>query len=143
MQCNVPNNAYLCAVSVSVKPDEQRQTDRAARGEPSLLELSRNIVQTRAETSLLGYAECSRYSTKLIVTEEGEAKLAWAMPWRGNEGKASVSVKPDEQRLSLLRLCHGEGTKAKPAFSLSHMSRDKVCSDYAMARKRRMKIQHI
>ena len=32
--------------------------------------LCRNIVQTRAETSLLGYAECSRYSTKLIVTEE-------------------------------------------------------------------------
>ncbi|MDD7105119.1 MAG: hypothetical protein PUI30_09800 [Bacteroidales bacterium] len=27
-------------------------------------------MQTRAETSLLGYAECSRYSTKLIVTEE-------------------------------------------------------------------------
>ena len=78
--------------SVSVKPDEQRPTDRAARGEPSLLELSR------------------------VVTEEGEAKLAWAMPWRGNEGKASVSVKPDEQRLSLLRLCHGEGTKANPTY---------------------------
>ena len=32
---------------------------------PSLLGLSRNIVQTRAESSLLGYAECSRYSTKV------------------------------------------------------------------------------
>ena len=31
----------------------------------SLLRLSRNIVQMRAESSLLGYAECSRYSTKV------------------------------------------------------------------------------
>ena len=45
-------------------------TDGAARAEPNLFELCRNIVQTRAESSLLGYAECSRYSTKLIVTEE-------------------------------------------------------------------------
>ena len=45
-------------------------TDGAARAEPNLFELSRNIVQTRAESSLFGYAECSRYSTKLIVTEE-------------------------------------------------------------------------
>ena len=52
------------AANVFVKPDEQRPTERAARGEPSLLELSR------------------------VVTEEGEAKLAWAMPWRGNEGAA-------------------------------------------------------
>ena len=33
------------------------------RRDPSSLGLSRNIVQTRAEPSLLGYAECSRYST--------------------------------------------------------------------------------
>ena len=48
----------------------------------NLFGLCRNIVQTRAESSLLGCAECSRYSTKLIVTEEDEVKLAWAMPWR-------------------------------------------------------------
>ena len=77
--------------SVSVKPDEQRPTDRAARGEPSLLELSRNIVQTRAETSLLGYAECSRYSTKLIVTEEDEVNCAAnAMFLKAEAKKSSI-----------------------------------------------------
>ena len=43
------------------------------RRDPSSLGLSRNIVQTRAEPNLLGYAECSRYSTKLIENEEGKA----------------------------------------------------------------------
>ena len=51
-----------------------------------------------------------------VVTEEGEAKFAQTMPWRGNEGKASVFDKPDEQRLSLLGLCHGEETKANPTY---------------------------
>ena len=36
------------------------------------------------------------------------------MPWRVNEGAANVFVKPDEQRPSLLGLCHGEETKAQP-----------------------------
>ena len=31
----------------------------------------------------------------------------------------NVFDKPDEQRPSLLGLCHGEKTKAKPTFSLS------------------------
>ena len=66
-----------------------------------------------------------------VVTEEGEAKFAWAMPWRGNEGKASVSVKPDEQRLSLLRLCHGEGTKAKPTY-IKHQNNGK-CRQHKIA----------
>ena len=35
----------------------------------------------RAESSLLGYAECSRYSTKLIVTEEDKVNR-WS---RGEE----------------------------------------------------------
>ena len=43
---------------------------------PNLFGLCRNIVQTRAESSLLGCAECSRYSTKLIVTEEDEVNCA-------------------------------------------------------------------
>ena len=46
----------------------------------SLLRLSRNIVQTRAESSLLGYAECSRYSTK--VNREGRRRSQ-------NEGEAN------------------------------------------------------
>ena len=41
---------------------------------PNLFGLCRNIVQTRAESSLLGYAECSRYSTKLIATEEDDSQ---------------------------------------------------------------------
>ena len=40
------------------------------------------------------------------------------MPWRENEGEANVFVKPDEQRLSLLRLCHGEKMKVKPTIKL-------------------------
>ena len=48
-------------------PDRELTTSREER--LSLLRLSRNIVQTRAESSLLGYAECSRYSTK--VNREG------------------------------------------------------------------------
>ena len=52
------------------EPMEQREQ------KPNLFGLCRNIVQMRAESNLLGYAECSRYSTKLIVTEEGEAKYA-------------------------------------------------------------------
>ena len=31
------------------------------------------LWQRKAKSSLLGYAECSRYSTKLIAKEEGEA----------------------------------------------------------------------
>ena len=60
-----------------------KSTDGAARAESSLLWLCRNIVQTRAETSLLGYAECSRYSTKLIVTEEDKVNLRHALQRRG------------------------------------------------------------
>ena len=88
----------------------------------NLFGLCRNIVQTRAESSLLGCAECSRYSTKLIVTEEDEVKLAWAMPWR----ELTTSR---EERLSLLRLSRGAKeedevkTKAKPT--------DMVISDSA------------
>ena len=50
--------------------------------------------------------------------------------------KMNVFVKPDEQRPSLLGLCHGEETKAQPTFLLSQMSRDQACLGYAMARKR-------
>ena len=37
--------------------------------------------------------------------------------------EANVFVKPNGQRLGLLRLCHGEKMKVKPTFSLSQMSR--------------------
>ena len=47
------------------------------------------------------------------------AELARALPWRENEGEVNVFGKPDEQRPSLLGLCHGEKTKAKPTSSLS------------------------
>ena len=47
----------------------------------------------------------------------------------------NVFDKPDEQRLSLLRLCHGEKTSVFiRTFSISQMSRDQACSDYGMAR---------
>ena len=47
----------------------------------------------------------------------------------------NVFDKPDEQRLSLLRLCHGEKTSVFIlTFSISQMSRDQACSDYGMAR---------
>ena len=61
--------AFLISQTSRAKPMEQREQ------KPNLFGLCRNIVQTRAESSLLGYAECSRYSTKLIVTEEDEVKL--------------------------------------------------------------------
>ena len=67
-----------------------------------------------------------------VVTEEGEAKFAWAMPWRGNEGKASVSVNPDEQRLSLLRLYHGEETKHENPTYIKHQYNGK-CRQHKIA----------
>ena len=53
--------------SCLIQPMEQREQ------KPNLFGLCRNIVQTRAESSLLGYAEYSRYSTKLIATEEDDS----------------------------------------------------------------------
>ena len=61
--------AFLISQTSRAQPMEQREQ------KPNLFGLCRNIVQTRAESSLLGCAECSRYSTKLIVTEEDEVKL--------------------------------------------------------------------
>ena len=61
--------AFLISQTSRDQPMEQREQ------KPNLFGLCRNIVQTRAESSLLGCAECSRYSTKLIVTEEDEVKL--------------------------------------------------------------------
>ena len=47
----------------------------------------------------------------------------------------NVFGKPNEQRPSLLGLCHGEKTSVFiRTFSVSQMSRDQACSDYAMAR---------
>ena len=62
--------AHAPSVSRSgfLQPMEQREQ------KPNLFGLCRNIVQTRAESSLLGYAECSRYSTKLIATEEDDSQ---------------------------------------------------------------------
>ena len=58
---------------------------------PNLFGLCRNIVQTRAESSLLGCAECSRYSTKLIVTEEDEVNCAAnAMFLKAEAKKSSI-----------------------------------------------------
>ena len=82
----------------------------------NLLGLCRNIVQTRAESSLLGCAECSRYSTKLIVTEEDEVKLAWAMPWR----ELTTSR---EERLSLLRLSRGAKEEDESQLTTSREER--------------------
>ena len=45
---------------------------------------------------------------------EDQRELARALAWRENEGKVNVFDKPDEQMPSLLGLCHGEKTKAKP-----------------------------
>ena len=59
---------HLFPKVVSYNPMEQREQ------KPNLFGLCRNIVQTRAESSLLGYAECSRYSTKLIATEEDDSQ---------------------------------------------------------------------
>ena len=59
---------HLFPKVVSYNPMEQREQ------KPNLFGLCRNIVQTRADSSLLGYAECSRYSTKLIATEEDDSQ---------------------------------------------------------------------
>ena len=32
------------------------------------------------------------------ISQMTETKLAWAMPWRENEGEANVFVKPEDQR---------------------------------------------
>ena len=61
--------AFLISQTSRAQPMEQREQ------KPNLFGLGRNSVQTRAESSLRGCAECSRYSTKLIVTEEDEVKL--------------------------------------------------------------------
>ena len=61
--------------------------------------------------------------------------MSWASlscPSRLLSNKANVFDKPNEQRLSMLRLCHGEKMKVKPTFSLSQMSRGWACSGYAM-----------
>ena len=44
--------------------------------ENGFLRVFYRVSGERREPNLLGYAECSRYSTKLIVTEKGEAKYA-------------------------------------------------------------------
>ena len=59
-----------------LQPMEQREQ------KPNLFGLCRNIVQTRAESNLLGYAECRRYSTKLIATEEDDSQpFRWTGTW--------------------------------------------------------------
>ena len=64
-----------------LQPMEQREQ------KPNLFGLCRNIVQTRAESSLLGYAECSRYSTKLIATEEDDSQpFRWSGTWEEGGG---------------------------------------------------------
>ena len=65
------------------KEEEDEVNRWSSESRVKLAGLCRNIVQTRAETSLLGYAECSRYSTKLIVTEEDKVNLRHALQRRG------------------------------------------------------------
>ena len=63
-------------------------------------------------------------------TARGEAEFTQTIPIREgrrlsqNEDIVNVFDKPDEQRPSLLGLCHGEKTKAKSTFSISQMSND-------------------
>ena len=62
----------LLRLSRGAKEEDESQLTTSREERLSLLRLSRNIVQTRAESSLLGYAECSRYSTK--VNREGRRR---------------------------------------------------------------------
>ena len=55
----------LLRLSRVVTEEDESQLTEQREEKLSLLRLSRNIVQMRAESSLLGYAECSRYSTKV------------------------------------------------------------------------------
>ena len=48
-KCRMKSNVF-------VKPNEQRPTDRAARGESSLLELSRVVTEEGGSQACLGYA---------------------------------------------------------------------------------------
>ena len=48
------------------------------------------------------------------------------MAWRENEGEVNVFGKPDEQRPSLLGLCHGEKTKVKSTFSVSQKTKESL-----------------
>ena len=63
-------------------------------------------------------------------TARGEAEFTQTIPSREgrrlsqNEDIVNVFDKPDEQRPSLLGLCHGEKTKAKSTFSMGQMSND-------------------
>ena len=74
-------------------PMEQREQ------KPNLFGLCRNIVQTRAESSLLGYAECSRYSTKV----------------NRDRGRQHQPMEQREERPSLLL-----STASKRAATVSH-----------------------
>ena len=61
-----------------------------------------------------------------MVSQMSNAELARALPWRENEGEVNAFGKPDEQRPSLLGLCHGEKTKAKSTLSVSQKTKESL-----------------
>ena len=65
-------------------------------------------------------------------TARGEDEFTQTIPSREgrrlsqNEDIVNVFDKPDEQRPSLLGLCHGEKTKAKSTFSVSQKTKESL-----------------
>ena len=52
------------------KPDEQRPTDRAARGEPSLLELSRVVTEEGGSQACLGLCHGEKTSVFILTIRQ-------------------------------------------------------------------------
>ena len=70
------------------------------------------------------------------ISQMRETKLAWAMPWRENVCiYTNVFGKPNEQRPSLLELCHGENFRSSESRTLS------VLNCYAECRRKSSSIK--
>ena len=87
--------------NVFVKPNEQRPTDRAARGEPSLLELSRVVTEEGGSQACLGYA--------MARPDDKPRAISSSLEYcRGAEEEDEVNFRSSESRTLSLLNCYAE-----------------------------------